>query len=174
MPKILTEKVLIATMKLFLSGKNAQYDAVRTLLEKADYSPKSVTAAIALALARYDSSKTRMRVLCDIDALAFALNLGFAHPPHKRLAERVVATAAEAGFYGRFPELPVRMLKRRPNEAEVRALISAYVTDTATQSSDTEAKLRKLASDHLSHEGAKVEHARIDAFLRDWHNQIDL
>lgn len=174
MPKILTEKVLVATMKLFLVGRSPQYDAVRTLLAKADFSPKSVTAAIALLLQRYDESKSRMSCLRDIDALAFAIDLAFAHPPHRRLAERVVLTAAEAGFHGRFPELPVRVLKRPPNETEVCALITAYVTDTASQSSHTEEFLRMLAANCLPHDRAKQECARIDAFLRDWHNQVDL
>ena len=174
MPKILTEKVLVATMRLFLVGKSPQYDAVRTLLVQADYSPKSVTAAIALALARYDGSVGRMHCLRDIDALAFAISLAFAHPPHKRLAERVVLTAAQAGFHGRFPELPIRVLKRNPSEVEVCALVTAYVGDTATQSTDTEERLRKLATDNLPRERAKMEYARIDAFLRDWNNHVDL
>lgn len=174
MTKILTEKVLVVVIKFFADQRSPNYPAMRTLIKEAGCSPKVVTATIALMLNRYDKSRNDRCWFPDTDALSFALEQSGLRFMSQQLALRLVRTAAQAGFIGRFPGITTDLLGRGPNAEEIRLLVGAYVENKASRCEHTEMKLREMARKFLPREQARQEEERIDQFVKDWNNTIDL
>jgi hypothetical protein len=122
---------------------------------------------------RYSESRGRPLLLRDTDALILALEISEIAPIYPDVAERLVKTAARAGFHGRFPELPERLLSRQMSGAEVIEFISAYVNNHAVRSVEVERKFRWWAIMYLSPEDAKAQCERLDRFIEEWENHID-
>lgn len=171
MTRILDDRSALAAMKVLI-GDQDHYPAVRTLITHARSQPHIISTAIRLLLARWNAGKNNKHrdhapLLFAIDLLAIAL-------PMNALIDTVIKAAAEAGLYGRFPELPRRTLKRNPDETEIALLISDYVNNKAVRSTSTEEKLMRLARDYCSGDAAEKETARIRTFQRDWNTNADL
>ncbi len=172
MQRMLDDRATIAAVKVLVSGKD-HYPAIKALLARTKVKPKAVSATVRLLLAKLTTSLGGNRFMQNYDSLVFALELLPLCELNRGLIDTVVKAAAQAGFCGRFPSLPKRMLGRNPDTEEITLLVSAYVQNKAVQASDVEKKLEQMARTFLSEEEAKAQITRIRVFQKEWASHVD-
>lgn len=172
MQRMLDERATMAAVKVLVSGKD-HYPAIKALLARTKTKTKVVSSTVRLLLAKWTTSLGGNRFMQNYDPLVFALELLPLCELNRGLIDTVVKAAAQAGFHGRFPSLPKRMLGRNPDAEEITLLVSAYVQNKAVRATDVEEKLEQMASAFLSEEAAEVQIARIHAFQTEWARHID-
>lgn len=161
------DRVAMTAVKVLIGG-SAHYPAIKVLITRTKSKQKVISATIRLLLARLAANLGKNRLFHDTESLVFALELLPIVPLNRALADNVLKATARAGFHGRFPELPQRILKRHPDVEEVTLLVSAYVENKGSSAKDTEEKLERMALAYLPSEVAEVQIARIRAFQKEW------
>lgn len=132
------------------------------------------TDAVSLCLDTFVKQLRVSRVFRNTESLLLALSITHvATIIHKDLAERLVQLVALAGFHGRFPDLPLRLLGRPMNASEVTALITAYVSNSASRCESDEEKFKQWAALYIPRSDADVQIERIEAFVREWNTHVD-
>ena len=151
-------------------------DAVIHIIEQteADVRSEVATLAIDFCLSTLDESLKKPRLIKNFDLLSLALSISFTPDISHPTSLRLVGVAAQSGFHGCFPGLPVRLLRRSMNEDDINSLVSAYVNDRTSQSSNIEEKLASWASEYLQPDVAQSQIDRIKEFRKNWEVEIDL
>lgn len=172
MGKDIATRVSCSAINVLVNAKHFHREAILLFLESAKDHQKTAEFTVRVCLRRYEKSVPHF---CrDHGALSLALDVAGAFPPSQPLDEKTVLTAARAGYIGRFPELPQKLLGRSPNETEVVALVSAYVNNKGSRCTGTEEKLKGFAQKYLNTKAAEVEIKRLRQFGVEWDRAIDL
>lgn len=169
MPKLLRTLAARDAIAVLFRQRTLSRESICALINRSDNPAAVADFAARKCLARYRrSTKRRLKLLCDDEALSFAIDLAIQIPLKHATARAVVGISAEAGFHGRFPELPKLLLGRAPNEKEVVALVGAYVNDKVCRSTSTEEKLAALVRLYVKSEKAEAALERLRQFGAEW------
>jgi hypothetical protein len=175
----ITKDEAVAVLPVFIGRGFRNFDsidAVTHLISSTRDRDRGVAAskAISMCLELLYVSKTSQRHLFTrVDILSLALELSKFPGIKHGCSVRLVHEAACAGFHGRFPELPKRLLGRDMNGEDVIALIDSYVSNAASQCSSDEEKLIQWATACLPEVQAEEQIERIKAFKREWSRHVD-
>jgi hypothetical protein len=174
---LLNKECALAAISVFFEStfRNLhQKDAVLYIVECTSPSDQEVVATETVTLCLDFLEKHPRASFWSSDRLVVALLISEQVRLPKHVAERLVNTAAQRGFHGRFPELPERLLGRHMNEGDVIALISAYVEKGSSRCTSDEEKFVMWAKRYLSPEKAQIQIERIQQFVKAWEFGVSL
>lgn len=179
MENLLDKASALASLRLFIKSRLRfrsldRKDAVLYIIENTatDVRSEVATEAVEMCLDYFQKTFGRLSFVKNFDVLDLALSISSIMPIAHNTAKLLVEMTAKHGFHGRFPELPEGLLGRKMNESEVVALVSAYVSNTASCCTSTEEKLVIWIEEYLSSEKAEIQIDKILQFRRNWDNEI--
>ena len=176
---LLTKDVALHTIRLFTKHRFRDMDrknAVLLILEntEAEWRSDIATWTVNIYLNDFEEPLKKNRLLQDHDALVVALSISEIVTIEHSTAERLVNATAKAGFHGRFPKLPERLLGRKMNENDIVSLVSSYVNNHSSQCDSDEEKFIGWINEYLPYEIAQIQIERIQKFKEDFENEVDL